>query len=244
MLDDGVYEELPWTDPFTGDEYTLLDPIVFPTVRKGNRPGYTVDGYLPNYWQKYWAVILTFDRRFADFWSMQASYTYSKSTGLIAAYMSQYQSNPLYGSRSGSDPNSFLNADGQRLQGDRPHMFRVQANFQLPWQMNANTMLNFQSGRPYARTYYLPTTSRPEAVVAPAGDPGRHGFQYLWDIGVGKRFDLGSDVALQVDLQFLNVLNSTPTDWFETTALYEGQEFIPTWWTKPRRLQLHVGIEF
>ena len=43
ILDDGVYEELPWTDPFTGDQYTLLDPIVFPTLRKGNTPGFTVD---------------------------------------------------------------------------------------------------------------------------------------------------------------------------------------------------------
>ncbi len=244
VMDDGVYEDLPWTDPFTGDQYTLLDPIVYPTVRKGNGPGYTVDGFIPNYWQEYWAMILTFDRRFSDFWSMQASYTYSESTGLIAAYMSQYQSNPLYGSRSGSDPNSFLNANGQLLQGDRPHMFRVQANFQLPWNMNANTLVNLQSGRPYARLFRLPTTTRPNAVVAPAGDPGRHDFQYLWDIGIGKRFDLGGDVALQLDLQILNILNSTPTDWFETTVLAEGDEFIPTWWTKPRRLQLHVGIEF
>jgi len=244
IMDDGVYEELPWTDPFTGDQYTLLDPIVFPTVRKGNVPGDVVDPDADEYWQEYQALILTFERRFSDFWSMQANYTYSKSTGLIAAYMSQYQSNPLYGSRTGSDPNSFLNANGQRLQGDRPHMFRVQANFELPYQMRLNTMINLQSGRPYARRAQLPTEGRPAAVVAPAGDPGRHGFQYLWDLGWGKRFGLGKAVAIQVDLQLLNVLNNTPTDWFETTLLAEGDDFIPNWWVKPRRLQLHVGIEF
>jgi hypothetical protein len=244
VLDDGVYEDLPWTDPFTGDEYILKDPIVYPTVRKGNKPGYTVDGYIPEYWQKYWGVILTFERRFADFWSMSANYTYSKSTGLIAAYMSQYQSNPLYGSLVGSDPNSFLNADGQRLQGDRPHMFRVLANFQLPWQMRLNTMINLQSGRPYARLAYLPTALRPQAVIAPAGDPGRHGFQYNWDLGFGKSFSLGKNVTIEADLQLFNVLNKTPTDWFETTILAEGDDFIPNWWVKPRRLQLHLGIEF
>jgi hypothetical protein len=110
--------------------------------------------------------------------------------------------------------------------------------------MNANTLINLQSGRPYSRLAILPTTTRPEAVVAPAGDPGRHDFQYLWDIGIGKRFDLGGDVALQLDLQILNVINNTPTDWFETTALAEGDEFVPTYWVKPRRLQLHIGIEF
>jgi hypothetical protein len=243
-MGDGVYEDLPWTDPFTGDVYILKDPIVYPTVRKGNKPGYTVDGYKSEYWQKYWAVILTFERRFADFWSLSANYTYSKSTGLIMDYLAQNQSNPLYGSLWNSDPNSFLNADGQRLQGDRPHMFRVLANFQLPLDFRVNTMINLQSGRPYSRNAYLPTALRPPAVVAPAGDPGRHGFQYNWDLGVGKRFGLGKNVGIQVDLQILNVLNKTPTDWFESLELAEGDEFIPNWWVKPRRLQLHLGIEF
>jgi hypothetical protein len=123
-------------------------------------------------------------------------------------------------------------------------MFRVQANFQLPWQMRLNTMINLQSGRPYARRMLLPTVGNPEAVIAAAGDPGRHDFQYLWDLGWGKRFDLGGNVAIQVDLQLLNVLNSTPTDWMVTTLLAEGDEFVPEWWVKPRRLQLHLGIEF
>ncbi len=244
IMDDGVYDEVPFTDPFTGNEYTLYDPIVFPTVRKGNTPGFTVDPNADGYWQKYWALIVTFNRRFADFWSMSASYTYSESTGLIAAYLSQYQSNPLYGSSLGSDPNSFLNADGQRLQGDRPHMFRVQANFALPWNMNANTMINLQSGRPYSLQYRLPTTGSPVAMMIPANDDQRHGFQYQWDIGIGKRFDLGKGVALQFDLQFFNLINNTPTDWFETVVLNPGDEFIPIAWVKPRRLQLHAGISF
>jgi outer membrane receptor protein involved in Fe transport len=244
IMDDGVYEEVEWTDPFTGNTYTLLNPTVYPSLRKGNTPGFTIDPTADSYWQEYWAVIVEFNRRFADFWSMQASYTYSESTGLIAAFLSQWQSNPLYGQRWGSDPNSFLNANGQRLQGDRPHMFRVQANFQLPWNMNANTMVNLQSGRPYNRLSILPTETRPQAVVAPAGDPGRHPFQYQWDIGVGKTFDLGGNVGLQIDLQLFNVLNDTPTDWFETTTLAEGDVYIPNTWVKPRRLQLHVGIEF
>jgi len=175
---------------------------------------------------------------------MHASYTYSESTGLIPRFLSQWQFNPFYGSRSGSDPNSYLNANDQRLQGDRPHMLRVQANFQLPWQMRANTLINLQNGRPYSRQIELPTTRRPASIMAPAGDPGRHDFQYIWDIGVGKQVNLGSGVALQVDLQLLNVLNNTATDWFDTVVLAEGDDFVPNTWVKPRRLQLHVGIEF
>jgi outer membrane receptor protein involved in Fe transport len=244
ILDDGVYEEVPFTDPFTGNQYTLLEQIESPSVRKGNRPGFTIDPAADRYWQEYWAVILTFERRFSDFWSMMASYTYSESTGLIPDLFEQDQFNPLYGNKDGSDPNNYLNANGQRLQGDRPHMLRVQANFQLPWQARLNTMINFQSGRPYSRQIELPTEARPLAIMEPASNDQRHDFQYLWDLGLGKRFGLGSGVALQVDLQLLNVLNSTPVDWFETVVLAEGEDFIPAWWVKPRRLQLHVGIEF
>jgi outer membrane receptor protein involved in Fe transport len=244
ILDDGEYEEVAFTDPITGAEYTLLNPLVLPTVRKGNSPGFTIDPNADRYWQEYWSIILTFNRRFADFWSMSASYTYSESTGLIPDLLSQTQFNPLYSNRDGSDPNSYLNADGQRLQGDRPHMLRVMANFMLPWNMRANTLINLQSGRPYSRQAYLPTEGRPPAIMAQATDDQRHDFQYLWDLGIGKQIDLGRDIALQLDLQLLNVLNETPVDYWQTTILDAGEAFVPSWWVKPRRLQLHVGIEF
>ena len=244
IMDDGVYEELPFTDPFTGNQYTLLNPIEDPTVRKGNQPGFTIDPEIDGYWQEYWAVIFTFNRRFADFWSMKAEYTYSESTGLIPAFLSQRQFNPLYGGKDGNDPNSYLNANDQRLTGDRPHMLRVQANFDLPWQMRANTLINLQNGRPYSRQIYLPTERNPPAIMEPASDEQRHPFQYLWDIGIGKQFNLGGSVALQIDLQLLNALNNSATDYFETVRLNAGDTFIPNWWIKPRRLQLHIGIEF
>jgi hypothetical protein len=64
------------------------------------------------------------------------------------------------------------------------------------------------------------------------------------ELKVGKCFPLGKDVELQLDLQILNVLNETPVDIWETLVLSEGDDFVPNTWVKPRRLQLHVGIEF
>ena len=111
--------------------------------------------------------------------------------------------------------------------------------------MNLNTMINLQSGRPYSRQYYVPTAGNPPAVVAPAGSPGyRQDFQYLWDLGIGKTFNLGDDVGLQLNLQFLNLLNSAPIDAWWTEVLAEGDEYVGYLWVKPRRLQLHIGIQF
>ncbi len=244
ILDDGVYEEVEFTDPFTGTQYTLLDPIESPTVRKGNQPGATVNPDAKEYWQEYFGVLLTFNRRMTDWWSMQASYTYSESTGLIPRFLSQWQFNPFYGAKDGADPNSYLNANDQRLQGDRPHMFRILANFNLPKDIHVNTSINLQSGRPFSRQIDLPTTGRPAAIMAPASDSQRHPFQSLVDVGIGKRFRLGSDTTLNLDLQVFNLLNDDATDWFETVRLDEGEDFIPNTWIKPRRVMLRLGIEF
>jgi hypothetical protein len=176
---------------------------------------------------------------------MSASYTYSESKGLIPDMLGQgRQSNPLYGSKDGSDPNQFLNADGQRLQADRPHMLRVQANVLLPWTMNLSTMINLQSGRPYSRQAYSPTEGHPAIIMEPASDSQRHDFQYLWDLALGKTFTLGSDVELEFALQLFNVLNETPVDEWETVVLADGDTFVPNTWVKPRRLQLRAAVHF
>jgi hypothetical protein len=242
--DDGVYEEVEFTDPFTGTTYILLDPIVEPTIRKGNKPGFTIDPGIDSYWQDYWAVILTFNRRFTDFWSMNVSYTYSESTGLIPSFLHQAQFNPPYGDRDGSDPNNYLNANNQRLQGDRPHMFRIQANFELGKGWHTNTLLNLQSGRPYSRQIRSNTFNRPDIIMEPASDSLRHGFQSLWDIGLGKRFAIGGGGQVNLGVQVLNILNNSATDAFETLKLNEGDDFVPDTWIKPRRIQLRAGINF
>jgi hypothetical protein len=243
FLDDGVYEPQSFTDPFNGEVYTVLNPVEFPTVRKGNKPGYTAAGYLDDYWGKYQGVVLTFNRRFSGWWGMQASYTYSESTGLNPRALSQYQNNPLYGSREGSSPNQWFNVDGAVQTGDRPHMLRVQSNFELPWELHASTNVNLQSGRPYfreVRANYDTNAGRQDYFVA---EEFRHPFQSLVDFSIGKRFQVGQEIEMKIDLQFFNLLNDTATDYFETTILDQGESLYPVAWVKPRRLMLRIGFE-
>jgi outer membrane receptor protein involved in Fe transport len=245
ILDDGVYDEISFTDPYNGREYILWDATTFPTAVKGNGPGVTSAGAKDDYWQKYTGLVLTFNRRFTDWWGLQASYTYSESTGLNSRPWSQYQNNPMYGSKVGSNPNQYFNVDGADLVGDRPNMFRVLANFELPWNMHANTVINLQDGRPYYRTItgnY--STNRSGQGYFIADNSLRHPFQYLVDFSIGKTFSIPGDGRLKLDLQFFNLLNNTATDWFETWLLEYPDDFYPNWWIRPRRLQLHVGIQW
>jgi outer membrane receptor protein involved in Fe transport len=244
FLDDGVYEEFQFTDPFNGKTYTLLDPIVFPTVRKGNGPGYTAAGYLPDYWSEYKGAVFTLNRRFSGRWGMQASYTYSESKGLNPRALSQWQNNPLYGSKEGSNPNQYFNIDGAVQSGDRPHLLRVQANWELPKAFRLNTSINLQSGRPYFRQIrapYATNGSRQDYFVA---EQFRHPFQSLVDVSVGRSFKLSDDSEFKLDLQFFNLLNNDATDFFDSVVLAEGETFRPNTWVKPRRLMVRMGVAF
>jgi hypothetical protein len=192
-------------------------------------------------------VLLTFNRRFTDWWGLRANYTYSKSNGLIPVMLSQRQFNPPYGFvADGSDPNNFINAEDQRLQGDRPHMFRVQANFELPWNMHANTNINLQSGRPYSRQIRVFDLGQGNSTVImePASDSQRHPFQSLVDFSFGKRFNLPGNGVFKATIQFFNLFNNDATDWFDTLEIQEGDVFVPNYWVLPRRIMLRLGVEY
>ncbi len=250
ILDDGIHGETQFTDPFTGQTFTIFDyncdGCQFPSIRKGNKPGVTVDPNADEYFQEYYAAVVTLNRRFTGRWSMQASYTYSESTGLIPRFHSQYQFNPFYSSRQGSHPNSYLGiGDGITLTGDRPHMFRVLGNFELPWNLHANASVNLQSGRPFYRQFQLPGGGGSFSARRALLDTGlRHPTQRIVDLGLGRVFSLGDRFELKLDVQVLNLLNDDGTDWFETTVLADGDSFIPIVWVKPRRIQLRAGFAF
>jgi outer membrane receptor protein involved in Fe transport len=245
FLNDAVFDTFTFTDPFNGRQYELWEIEEYPTTRKGNKPGYTADGFIDDYDGKYWAAIVTFNRRFADWWSMQASYTYSKSTGTNPRALSQTQNNPLYGSKQGSHPNQWFNVNDHDMQGDRPNMFRVQANFQLPWKLRVSTAINLQDGQVYSRQIRggYGTTSTSQRYFIADYDL-RHDFQSLVDFSIGKDWGLPGGAALKTDLQFFNLLNDDGILRWQTPVLDEGEEFIGYSWVRPRRLMLRLGVEF
>ena len=83
----GDWAQVPFTDPVSGTQYTLLSLVgAPPLIRKGNQafpegiPGFSGD--TRPYFQKYNAVLLTFTKRFGSKWALNMSYTWSKSDRL------------------------------------------------------------------------------------------------------------------------------------------------------------------
>ncbi|MEZ5331068.1 MAG: TonB-dependent receptor [Thermoanaerobaculia bacterium] len=247
ILDDGILETVVRPDPITGEPVTLLDfceeGCVFPTIRKGNRPG--AGSLLPDekYHMDYRAAILTFEKRHSNGWSMMGSYTWSKSEGLIPRPLAQTQFNPFYGSTEGADPNQWMNAD-QLLQGDREHMLRVQANVDLPWTLDFTASLNWQTGRPYSRQARFSLGQGLTTVILdPASDSRRLPDTTVLDVGIGKRFEIGRS-EIKLDFQVLNLLNEDANQFWETLVLGPGDRFVPSDFVYPRRGILRLGVSF
>ncbi|HSE40422.1 MAG TPA: TonB-dependent receptor, partial [Acidobacteriota bacterium] len=252
----GVYEPFLFVDPFTGTEYTLFKIVERPTITKGNDPGDLCER-LPqasacadrmDYWQTYHGVLLTFEKRFSNNWALNASYTWSKSEGLSARPLTQTQNNPAYGSTDSSDlVNHFLNATG-RLQGDRPHMFRLQSVFQeLPLGLNASVLADFSSGRSHVRQIRTPSIGgegQGRTVIILERDFRLNPIESI-DVTVGKRFNFGQDMYVRVDGTIYNILNSDNELNLASLRLQTPDEtFTPDYWTQPRRLEIRLGFGF
>ena len=251
---DGVYDTVPFSDPFTGTQYQLLNQIGAPTLRKGNDPGNFPGSESLDYEQFYQGASFTFGKRYSNNWSLQGSYTYSKSDGLIPRPWPQSQNNPFYGSKQGQDPNAYLNAYG-RLQADRPHMFRIQGVFELPWEIMVSTSVNIESGKPFNRQIRGPSDLNQSSnyiIMAPSGSDDvsvggalRRPTQKNVDLLLSKRFPFGETARFRIDATIYNLLNDNADLFFEDLRLADtSARFIPSDWMLPRRLMLKLAFEF
>lgn len=250
ILNDGVYENVPWTNPFTGETEQLFSIIEQPTTRKGNGPGPGSKAPGRSYNQQYEGVVLSFNKRYSDGWSFQSSYTWSDSTGFIPRPLQQSQGSPFYTDDDGRDPNNWINAD-QALQNDRPHVFQFQGSFELPWKLVGTATYSYMTGKPYNRQLVVglrnsasPLAQGGQRVIAvPASDDTRLPTQNNVDFSLGRRFDVGQ-VQLKLDVQLFNVFNEDTHDWWETLQVPADEQYVPSGYLFPRRVMIRFGLEF
>ncbi len=242
----GSFEPFPFTDPLDpSNQFTLLSQVEVPLRQKGNDPGDFPGAENLDYFQRYHGVVLSFNRRYANNWGLSGSYTWSRSEGLIPRMLAQAQFNPFYGSKEGADPNNFFNAEG-RLQGDRPHMFRLQGVWMLPWEIQLSTNTEFSSGRAHNRQVRVSGLGQgPKAVIMEPGGSFRYSPIESVDLSFGKRIRLGDQLQLRLEAWVFNLLNSDQEiDFADLQPQTSRTAFTPDQWVKPRLMQLRVGLQF
>ena len=196
-------------------------------------------------------VFLTYTKRFSNNWDLMASYSYSKSWGMNPRFFSGgyggSQGSTFYSSRTEADPNTFIGADSDKLlAGDRRHILRLVGNIMLPYQFKINSVVNIQTGRTYDRQQWVQQPDRgwSQIMVSPTTDDQRFPDQFLWDLGVGKHFNLGRGTDLSIYLQILNIFNDGAIEGWWDNKYPADQEPIPDQWVLPRRAQLRLRFAF
>ncbi len=159
--------------------------------------------------RKYWAVILTFDKRMSNRWQLNGSVLYSSFKGNAA---------PTYGATEGEsamfdNPNTLINAWGS-TDFDRPLQIRIMGTYILPYDFIISAYLQYRSGSPWNRTIarvYFPLDFAAQVqqtyVSVNAEPPGtRRGAPYtMLDMRFEKSFKISDLGKLGVYVDIFNL---------------------------------------
>lgn len=164
----------------------------------------------------YDALELSVNKRFADNYFLNASYTYSRLFGNYSGLASSDENG-----RSSPNVNRFFdlpflgfdadgNPDNGRLATDRPHIFKVNAGYNQVWSGSNTTELKGffigQSGTPISTrvSFYGANT-----FLNGRGDLGRTGIYTQTDLAVTHKYRFGRDsrYTLALDLDILNLFD-------------------------------------
>jgi hypothetical protein len=239
------WEPVTTVDPYTGDTvtfYNQIDPYVAGDYFVTNPPGANRD---------YKGLEVTLEKRFSHNWSLNASYVYGKSTGLIGTdYDDSYSGQPYF-----DNPNWHINRYGD-FNLERRHQFRVNALIRGPWGINFSCYYRMLGGRRYQREIRsqdlgLDLNQGAQTIYAETRGSRKYPDLNIVDLRLEKTFKLGN-FRLTAFTDIFNLFNiNTATDLYEissydttinnqTVRFGEAEEIYDT----PRIFRLGARIEF
>jgi hypothetical protein len=195
-------------------------------------------------YRRYDAVQFVAIRRYAQNVAFQGSYNWSRT---VASYDNAYSSNAA-NNDLGTDgvfanPNRALNANGHTPQ-DVTHEFKALGTYRLSrWGgLNVSGVYRFQSGRPWARTYYFgPQTGIQYIYVEPRGTRELPAVNTL-DLRMEKTWRPSKVGTIGLFGDVFNVGN-------QGVSLHDDQRSGPTFglpqvWLDPRTVRVGLRIMF
>jgi hypothetical protein len=194
--------------------------------------------------------VTVLEKRYSNGWQALGSYTFSRTSGLLASSGVSVADGGLGGQLStvaggntfGRDPNNLTNAYG-RLANDRPHMFRLSGTFAVP-RTGVAVGANYQffSGKPWAATTQVSLPQGDTRIFLEPRGTRRMSSQSLLDFRVSRPFALGGVGRIDVIFDLLNALNDTAEEAMATDNLFSPTFGQPTVYIDPRRAMLSVRL--
>jgi outer membrane receptor protein involved in Fe transport len=233
------------TDPYDGSTQTFWNLVDSSIPWKGfitNPPGAERD---------YDGVEVLLEKRFSNNWSMNASYVYAKSKGLIGTdYNDSWSGQPYW-----DNPNWHINAIGN-FNLERRHQFKLHALVRGPWGINIAGFYRILGGKRYERTirsqdFGLELNQGDEEIYAEKRGTRKYPDLSVLDMHLEKMFKIGS-VRLSLFADVFNVFNiNTATDLYEFSSTSTTINNFPVnfgeteeIYDPPRIFRLGARIEF
>jgi hypothetical protein len=170
---------------------------------------------LPKPVRDYDAVEFAFDKRYQDNWSLRLSYMWSRLNGNYSG-LSQGDENGRTSPNVGrlfDYPAMMFDEHGEPVFGplptDRPHQFKAQGIYSLPFGTSFGVNYYLSSGVPISRELGILPTSNFPVQYRGRGSDGRTDVYSQTDLYVQHEFRVGGDRALQVSLNILNLFDQS-----------------------------------
>jgi outer membrane receptor protein involved in Fe transport len=236
------YAPVELYDPYGGQNVTFYNDL---------NPGRVPEEYImnpPGADRQYDGVELTLNKRYSHGWSMNLSYVYADSRGLISTARGGQS---LGTSGLFASPNAHVNNDG-RMEMERRHQVKFQGLLKGPLGINLGTYIRFLSGRRWTRTVssnYLGYTGiLNQGNVAVNAEPrGTQGYpdRIIVDLKVEKAFRMGK-FQFKVFADIFNLFNDNTITSYKTnnsshpTYIFLEEDAL----VDPRIIRLGAKIEF
>jgi hypothetical protein len=173
--------------------------------------------------------MLGLTRRYANRWSSNVSYSYSRIEGLQPT------------GNTGRDPNDLINLTGRVDPLDRPHIFNTSGTYEIPKiEVQVSGNLTLTTGRPYGAQLQvvLPQGRRNIYFEAP-GSFRRPNQQWL-HLRVNKILFRHGGRYVEVGAEIRNALQETSIDSLRSQVFTSAVFGKPTAYAVPRQLMFRV----
>ncbi len=231
------YEQVQRVSPDNDQLYTVYNRTgPYPETWQTNPEGYG---------QKYEGFIFSFDKRYSRNWMMNASLTWSHSTGLnMRSHATSQHNLTSYAGNFGVDPNDLINADGD-LQHDKRWVVKLSGGYNLPWDIFFGLYFTYQDGRPrpaLVRVFDL-EQGRREILAEPRGERRYPSF-YTLNLRAQKTFALQGSLKLKVMLDLFNSTNDATFRSWRSNSMWRDTFYEESGPPDPISLQLGLKLEF
>ena len=270
-------EELYGCEHPGGGGYVLGNPGEDMTVRVDTDCDHEVDtivtldaeglGY-PKAERKYTALEFTLNRQWDDVWSMNASYTWSKSYGNSEGLVKSDNAQGDAGLTQDFDFPELMDGAYGNLPNDRRHQFKVYGSYALTEDFLVGLNFSLQSGRPvtafgighpdgrpsYGDTYYLCTadctTEDPSYVFSPRGSFSETPWVARLDLSASYSMVIADDYDVNFRADVFNILDASSVTRVNEYAelgdpgVAEPDFGLANAYQTPRYVQLSASIKF